>query len=506
MSDKIIVCRCEDVTRADVEAAVARGYTDLEEIKRYTGFGTGPCQGKECLAQVAGELARACAAPRLVPFTARPPLAPTALRLLARDRAAHRYDDDRADAPTVEAHVAPEPAPAPRVEVPTVRDVPALPARVELAIVGAGVMGLSIAYHLARRGLTDVLVLDRGYLAEGASGRNGGGVRAQWSSELNIRLMQRSVELCRAFAVELGVNVWFRQGGYLFLARNAAEVARFARNAEVQNRFGVRTRIIDAAEAKALVPVLEQRHIAAAAYNPDDGIVFPWPFLWGYARRAAELGVTIATHTPVVGLGRDGAGFAITTPRGTVHARRVVNACGAWSPAIAAMLDVHMPTWPVRHEICSSEPLKPFLGPMVSEPGTGLYFSQSMRGEIVGGISAPGHGASSSIASSLEFLATYARRITRVAPALGDVKVLRQWAGPYDESPDGSPLLGAPAAQPDFFVAGGFVGRGFMMAPVIGELYGEWLTGGAPHEVFRRWHVDRFAAGETRREEDFDIG
>ena len=114
-----------------------------------------------------------------------------------------------------------------------------LPARAEIVIVGGGVIGLSIAYHLARRGLTDVVVIERGYLAEGASGRNGGGVRQQWSTEINIRLMQESVELCRRFAVDLGVNVWFRQGGYLFLARNAKEVARLEKNIALQNRCGV---------------------------------------------------------------------------------------------------------------------------------------------------------------------------------------------------------------------------------------------------------------------------
>src|SRR3954452_8810699 len=129
-----------------------------------------------------------------------------------------------------------------------------LPERAEIAIVGGGVIGLAIAYNLARRGLSDVVVIERGYLAEGASGRNGGGVRQQWSTEINIRLMQESVELCRRFAVDLGVNVWFRQGGYLFLARNAKEIARLEKNIGLQNRCGVATRMLDPKAAQAIVP------------------------------------------------------------------------------------------------------------------------------------------------------------------------------------------------------------------------------------------------------------
>src|SRR5215475_13533456 len=143
-----------------------------------------------------------------------------------------------------------------------------LPGRAEIAIVGGGVIGLSIAYHLARRGLTDVVVIERGYLAEGASGRNGGGVRQQWSTEINIRLMQESVDLCRRFAVDLGVNVWFRQGGYLFLARSAKEVGRLEKNIAIQNRCGVATRMLDPGQARNIVPELDLTGIAAAAYNP----------------------------------------------------------------------------------------------------------------------------------------------------------------------------------------------------------------------------------------------
>lgn len=384
-----------------------------------------------------------------------------------------------------------------------------LPARAEVVIVGGGVIGLSIAYHLAKRGVKDVVVIERGYLAEGASGRNGGGVRQQWSTEINIRLMQESVELCRRFAVDLGVNVWFRQGGYLFLARSAKEVARLEKNIALQNRCGVATRMLEPKQALDIVPELDLTGIAGAAYNPTDGILFPWPFLWGYARQAAAHGARLYTQTPVGGLAPlAGGGYTVHTPRGAIQARRVINATGAWSPQLAKLIGVDVPTWPIRHEICSSEPLKPFLRPMVSELASGLYCSQSMRGEIVGGVTVPGHGSTYGMGSTLEFLATYARRLVKLMPILGDIKILRQWAGPYDQSPDGNPILGPAPGHPDFFLACGFVGHGFMMAPIVGKLYAEWLTGGQPHEIFGRYTLARFSdgSGAHHEKEDFNIG
>jgi sarcosine oxidase subunit beta len=382
-----------------------------------------------------------------------------------------------------------------------------VPERAEIVIVGAGIMGLSIAYHLARRGLTDVVIVDRGYIAGGASGRNGGGVRQQWSTEINIRLMQESVEHCRRFATELGVNIWFRQGGYLFLARTPAELARLERNIALQHRCGLPTRMLDAAGIREVVPEIETAGILGAAYNPSDGIVFPWPFLWGFGQRAVALGARLYTHTPVQAIDVEPGAFRVHTPRGSVRARRVINAAGAWSADIARLVGVQLPTYPVRHEICSSEPLKPFLGPLVSELGSGLYCSQSMRGELVGGISMHDEGPTISMGSRLRFLTHYAVRLMALFPALGELKVLRQWAGPYDVSPDGNPILGEPPGVPGFFLACGFVGHGFMMAPIVGDLYAEWLCGGTRHELFERSLLARFTDGTAVVDkEDFNIG
>ncbi len=381
-----------------------------------------------------------------------------------------------------------------------------LPERAELVIIGAGVMGLSIAYQLSRLGLTDQVILEKQYLASGASGRNGGGVRQQWSTELNVRLMRESVALCKSFAQEIGVNIWFRQGGYLFVARTRGELERLEKNVEVQHRLGLETRLIDASEAQAIVPELDVTGILGATYNPSDGILFPWPFMWGYAEQAIKRGAKLYTHTTVTGLEPAAPGYVVHTSRGSIRARRVLNAAGAASSEIARMVGLELPTYPMRHEICSSEPLKPFLKPMVSELTSGLYFSQSMRGEIVGGVSLKNESPSMSVGSRLKFLSTYASRLVRLMPVLGDVKVLRQWAGPYDVSKDGNPIVGAPRQTPDFFLACGFVGHGFMMAPIVGKLYAAHLAGHERHEIFDGWRLERFVEGGGFASETFNIG
>lgn len=224
-------------------------------------------------------------------------------------------------------------------------------------------------------------------------------------------------------------------------------------------------------QVKHLVPQLSTDGVLAACYNPTDGILFPWPFLWGYAERAVGMGARLFTQMPVTAIERGTGDFLVHTRRGQVQCSRVINAAGAWSPEIARMLGVELPTYLVRHEICSSEPLKPFLTPMVSDLGSGLYFSQSMRGEIVGGISLPDEPHTLEMKSSLRFTRAYARQLLELMPILGDVKILRQWSGPYDKSPDGQPILGYPAEVPGFYLACGFVSHGFMMAPILGKLY-----------------------------------
>lgn len=377
-----------------------------------------------------------------------------------------------------------------------------LPDAVDVVVVGAGIMGLATAYHLAKdHSRRRILVLDAGYLCGGASGRNGGGVRAQWSSEANVRLMRESLAMCKDFAHEHRINTWFRQGGYLFLARDAQRAEQLAQSTTLQRRLGLATELIDGAQAKRIVPQLEPSGVLAASFNPDDAVVFPWPFVWGYAEGARALGVDIHTFCRVQAVETcRGAVSGVVTERGVVRAPVVVNACGAYSPELAHSVGVDIPTKPHRHEICASEPLKPFLGPLVAELGNGLYFSQSTRGEIVGGIGNERTPEGTSQASSVRFLALYARALTAACPGLSSLKIQRQWAGLYDLSPDHAPIVGPVDEVPGFYLASGFMGHGFMMAPAVGKRLARLLATGETPEPFGAWAHRRFKAGTTLSE------
>ena len=374
--------------------------------------------------------------------------------------------------------------------------------KAEVVIIGGGIMGLAIAYNLAKtHGITNVTVLEQGYLCSGASGRNGGGVRAQFSSEANVRLMQESLRLCRDFAAEMKINVWFRQGGYLFLVRDQVALKSLEASVKVQNECGHPTRMLSPKEAKAIVPEMSTEGVIAASYNPNDAVVFPWPFVWGYAKAAEDAGVTVRTFEKVIGIETKGRRIeAVVTDKGKIATHRVVNAAGAWSPQVARLVGVELPNKPHRHEICSSEPLKPWLTPLVADLSNGLYFSQSTRGEIVGGISNHDVPDGIDMDSSAKFLALYSKALVRTVPILGSVKVLRQWAGCYDLTPDQNPIVGQVDDIDEFYQASGFMGHGFMMAPVMGKLLAQHVAEGNDLPLFDRWNLRRYKTGKLLTE------
>jgi len=498
MSRKAIVCACEDVSLSDLETAVARGHRDIESIKRYTGFGTGICQGKSCLSTVGRWLCdkKIQPAEAVSPFTPRPPLFPTELSLYA----SLPLEERQADAGGVPLAL--------RISQPALKSKTPVRNRADIVIIGGGIMGLALAYNLAQRGIRDVVVLDKGYLCAGASGRNGGGVRMQWGTSTNIDLAKRSIDLMKRFARDLGINSWLRQGGYLFLARSAEVAQKLERSAKLHHQHGVHTQLLSPDAARDVVPELSYKGVHLCAYNPEDGVIFPWPFLWGYAQGATRLGVGLETFTSVTGFEVTGGRIRqVRTDRGDIACETVVLAAGAWSPEVARLLDVQLPNEPHRHEILSTEPLKPFLGPLVSVLDSGLYFSQSMRGEIVGGMGNPYEPAGLELGSSAGFLTRFARALTEQLPQAGHVKVLRQWAGAYDVTPDNNPILGRTPQLPNLLQMSGFVGHGFMMAPAVAERMAAWMAEGCGpgDDLFTRYSLDRFKSGKLERE-DMIIG
>jgi sarcosine oxidase, subunit beta len=335
------------------------------------------------------------------------------------------------------------------------------------AVVGAGIVGLFTAYHLARAGAGPVLVVDRGFLSVGGSGRNGGGVRQQWETRSTIRLAREAVRAYRRFGVDFGYNPWFRQGGYLFLAEDAGELARLRRVHEAVRAEGLPSRLLGPEEVADRVPGIARGAAVGGAYLGSDGTLYPFPAVWGVYDAARRLGVEVVLGAEATGVAvQDGRVTGLTTSVGSVACEAVVNAAGGWSGEFSRRCGLPVSNVASRHEILATEPVKPFLDPMVVRASDGLYFSQTMRGEIVGGLTVPHPpGTARGVPSSPRFLASMARALVDLIPRLGGLGVLRSWTGFYDDTPDGLPVIGVDPRLPGFVHANGFGGHGFMLAP-----------------------------------------
>ena len=384
--------------------------------------------------------------------------------------------------------------------------MPPLKRKASVVVIGAGVSGLGLAYHLAKEGVKDVVVLERKYIPYGASGRNGGGVRAQWSTPENIVLARESIKVFERLSQDLGFNTWFRQGGYLFLARKDEQVEALKRLTALQRAHGVKSRVVDVAEASILAPDLRLDGIVGGSYCPTDGIVFPWSVVFGYWQKCRELGVEVHTFTGVTGFERSGGRLTkVHTTKGTIETEWVVNAAGCWSPEVAAMVDVALPNKPFRHEIFVTEALKPFLDPMIVDISSGLYANQDMRGEIVAGIGDPHEKPGVDFSSSLDFAKRLARNLLDLLPVVGEVRVMRQWAGAYDVTPDNKPNLG-PAGYENFLQLNGASGHGFMIHPMTTRMTADLILGRKPRMDVTPFLVDRFARFEPKQADALVIG
>jgi len=371
----------------------------------------------------------------------------------------------------------------------------------EIIIIGGGVNGLACAYDLAKSGMKKIVVLEKGYLGVGATGRCGAGVRQQWGMEENIILARESVRIFEKLPEELGFNVFFRQGGYLVLIFDEHEYDLVTRSIPVQNKLDVPSRLLDPKDVAELVPGINLDGVLGAAYCPTDGVCYPYAVLWGYGEAARRLGVDIRTHTEVTGIDvLDDGTYSVTTANGSYNAPRILNVAGARTKDIAALIGIDIPTKPHRHEIAVTDALKPFLDPVVISLKKGFYFSQSLRGEIVGGIGDDNEPSSYSTKSSIDFLFRYASALRDVFPALGKVRIIRQWAGLYDVSPDARPIMGAVDGFDGYYHACGFSGHGFMLSPITAKLLTELITTGSTSIPIDTLGLTRFDKGPLTKD------
>ena len=373
-----------------------------------------------------------------------------------------------------------------------------------IVIIGGGVVGSSIAYHLGKRGAgKDVVVLERNRVASGTTAAAIGGIRSQFSTEVNIEFSLESVRFWRRWDEEIGTPLDYREDGYLFLAQTADEAETFRRNVALQNRMGVASRLIDAAEAQSLIPGMFVDDITAFAYHDKDGRATPHEATMGYAKRARELGVTIREGVEVTGIETQGGrARAVTTSDGRIEADAIVNAAGPWSGLVGKLAGVDVPVRPYRREIFISEPfdLLPRHFANVIDLHVGWYFWREGAGILMSGMK----DSHSSFDTHVNWdgLAHVAGFATHRHPALEHAKFgKRAYAGLYDVSPDDHAIMGAVPGLEGFFLACGVSGHGFQHSPASGRLMAELLLDGRTTGIdISPLSVTRFATGALLRE------
>jgi len=371
--------------------------------------------------------------------------------------------------------------------------------KAQVVIVGGGISGAAIAYNLAKKGVKEIVVLEKSYQGSGSTGRCGAGIRQQWGTEMNCLLGKLSCEYFENAKEELQYHgdLEFKQGGYLMLASTEPELEQFKRNVALQNSLGIKSRVLNLDEAKEIVPFLNTQELTGTTYYEKDGHLNPFTTLDAYVQACKRLGVHFHTYTEVLSIDVSGGRIkGVHTNRGTISTEIVVNASGPYGRIVAQMAGVEVPTYSERHQILVTTPANQMLTPMVMSFSKNIYAQQVPHGSIIMGRSDPNEPRDLNNRSSWQFLDEMARTSTSLLPPLSKVRVVRAWAGQYHMTPDKQPILGEANDVKGFFQAIGFSGHGFMFAPATGILLSEMILGEALTLDVRPLGLERFSRGE----------
>ncbi|HOI24330.1 MAG TPA: FAD-binding oxidoreductase [Caldisericia bacterium] len=370
-----------------------------------------------------------------------------------------------------------------------------------VVIVGGGVIGCSIAYELAKRNVKDIVLLEKNSLASGATGRCGAGVRQQWGTEMNLKLSIGSVKRFETLQEELDYahDIEFEQSGYFMPAYTEKQVEQFKKNVALQRKYGLNVEWLTPEEAPRIVPIVNTKGLLAATFHQKDGHLNPFHVTFAYAQAAKRLGVEICCHTELKEVfTENGKISGVLTSQGKISCDILINASGGWSQEVGLMAGVAIPTYSERHQILITEPYEALFKPMVMSFYHNFYTQQEPNGAIIMGIGDPNEPKGFNMDHTLSFARKCSQLVTEVLPPLKNARMIRQWSGMYNMSPDKTPIIGEAPQLKGFYMACGFSGHGFMIAPVTSTLIAQMICGEALDipEVKNKLDLGRFERGE----------
>ena len=374
--------------------------------------------------------------------------------------------------------------------------------KADVVIIGGGINGCSLAYQLAKKG-KKVVLCERSYLCSGATGRCGAGIRQQWSTRENTELAIESVKIFEKLEKELGQEIGLRQGGYLIAVHNKKDMKQAEQNVEMQKELGLDVSILTPNEIIDIVPILDVKGMDAlgATFCPTDGHVDPFKTTHAYAKAAIDKGAKLYKFTNITDIKISNKKIEnVVTNRGKIKTDIIVNAAGAWSKQVAEIVGVKLLNKPYRKEILVTERVKPMFKAMVISFKDGIYFSQQDEGQILGGIPIPNERPGYLTLPTFDFLHHMANTLTRYAPCLKYVNVIRQWTGYYDVTPDARPILGEVEGLKGFIQCNGFSGHGFMLSPMVTKILTNYIVSGDTPLILEHLNIKRFKGKKIEKE------
>lgn len=370
--------------------------------------------------------------------------------------------------------------------------------RADVVIIGGGIIGTATAYYLAKFGRKDVVVLEKGTVCSGSTGRCGAGIRAQWGTEMNCRLAIAALDIFEQLGDELGMDIGLNQGGYLLVAYSEKEFENLKKGMELQNSLGIDSRVVSLSEAREICPALDASDATGFTFHSRDGHADPFLTTFAYLENAKKLGVKYFRNTECTGITvKGGRVVGVDTTKGHIDADVVINCAGGYAQIVAKMADIDLPNWGERHEIMITEPVEEGIcPPMLMSFSGNYYIQQRPHGSIIAGMSPEGHPEDFENKATWQFIEKMSSVMNKLLPATKGIRVVRHWSGLYDMTPDGSPIIGETEEIKNFYHSTGYSGHGFMLGPVAGKILAQSLTGSKPYIDYSMLDYKRFERGE----------